>query len=160
MNLTCDLCNGPLEKVPNDTQMVCSVCGLIYAEERVQEKRLMAAKPMVNSPKAVDNAFDFQGTEQEYFAEILRREFPEYVLRENVQHRELTIPINHVLCQGDYPVIAIFLIDRNDSAAQFQANKATKILGAAGVSCISFVTKCRNEAPYVVQRVRSSLPKR
>lgn len=160
MNLTCDLCGGPLESIPDEGGAVCSVCGLFYAEDRLQEKRREMSAPVAKDTRIpLANAFDFPGTDQEYFSELLRREFSQYALRENVRHRELTIPISCVLCRGDSPVAAIFLVGRSDTNAQYQVNKASQILTPLGVPCLSFVTGCRNDASYVIQRVRGVLPK-
>ena len=156
LKLTCDLCEGKLQKHSNGA--VCSVCGLLYGQVRLQEKLALLPPEATQPQTPLTNAFDYPGTAQAYFSELLRREFPQYELRENVRHRDLIIPIHYMLCRGVQPIAAIFLIGRTDLTATFQVEKATRMFSASGVTCLHFFSDCRNDVPYVTQRIRSVLP--
>lgn len=121
---------------------------------------LKNARIVTGAPDQVSNAYNFPGTVGEYFAALLSDAFDEYEIRTGVACDGLKIPVNFMLCRDAQPVLAILLFDSNDSKARYQARKAVDIFAPEGISSIHFFENYRNDAPYVIDRVRTALGKR
>jgi len=115
------------------------------------------ARMVTGDPNPVANAYNYPGTVQEYFSALLLGTFGEYEIRGNLSRDELKIPVSYMFYQGGKPVLAVLLIDSNDRAARNEAVKAVRIFALEGVSCTYFYENYRNDAPYVIDRVRGAL---
>ena len=121
------------------------------------KKILKTARVVTGNRNPVANAYNYPGTVQEYFSQLLRSEFSQYEFRENVVRSELKIPVNYLLCRGGKAVLAVMLVDSNSSSARSQADKAARLFASEGAACICFFENYRNDAPYVIARVRKAL---
>lgn len=115
------------------------------------------ARMVTGNPNPVANAYNYPGTVREYFSHLLLGTFGEYEIRGNVPKDGLNIPVHYLFCRGGKPVLAVFLIDSNDSNARYYVEKAARMFALEGVSCTHFYENYRNDAPYVIDRVRSAL---
>lgn len=122
-----------------------------------QRKLLKTARMVTGDPNPVANAYNYPGTVREYFSNLLLCEFSQYEIHGDMPHDELKIPVSYLVCQGGKPVLAVFLIDSNDSKARYQVEKAARIFALEGVACTHFYENYRNDAPYVIDRVRGAL---
>ena len=118
---------------------------------------LKNAAMLTGVPDPVDNGYNYPGTMQEYFLHLLTAEFPQYQIVTDVTQEELKIPVSFMLYENNRPVLAVFLIDSTDSGARYQVTKAARIFSPEGVGCTHFFENYRNDASYVIQRVRSAL---
>lgn len=115
------------------------------------------ARMVTGEPNPVANAYNYPGTVKEYFSHLLLGTFGEYEIRSDVSKAGLNIPANYLFCKNGMPVLAVFLIDSNDSKARYQVEKAARIFAPEGVSCTHFFEDYRNDAPYVIDRVKGAL---
>ena len=115
------------------------------------------ARMVTGTPNPVANAYNYPSTVKEYFSHLLLGTFGEYEIRGDVPKDGLNIPVNYLFCKGGKPVLTVFLIDSNDSKARYQVEKAARIFAPEGVSCTHFFEDYRNDAPYVIDRVKGAL---
>lgn len=115
------------------------------------------ARIVTGDPSPVANAYNYPGTVQEYFSHLLSSAFGEYEIRRDVSREGVDIPVHYLFCRGGRPVLAVFLIHSNDKKACSQMKKAERIFPLEGVSCTHFYENYRNDAPYVIDRVRGVL---
>ncbi len=120
-------------------------------------KILRNARIVTGDKDPVVNAYNYPGRAREYFTYLTKREFSEYDVYTRVSHSDLTIPVDFVFQRGGKPVLALFVINSNDSAARYQVKKAARIFGEQGVATTHFFENYRNDMPYAVNRVRSAL---
>ncbi len=122
-----------------------------------ERKLLKNARLVTGAPNPVANAYNYPGTVLEYFSRLLRATFSEYEIREDVSRNEISIPIRYLFCRYGKPVLALFLLDSNDSQSRYQVEKATRLLAPEGIVCTHFYDNYRNDAPYVIDRIRGAL---
>lgn len=115
------------------------------------------AQIVTGAANPVANAYNYPGTVQEYFSHLLLGTFGEYEIRGDVPKDGVDIPVNYLFCRDGKPVLAVFLIHSNDGRARSQVRKAERIFALEGVSCTHFYENYRNDAPYVIDRVRDVL---
>lgn len=115
------------------------------------------ARMVTGDPNPVANAYNYPGTVREYFSHLLLGTFGEYEIRGDVSKDGLNIPVNYLFCKNGKPVLAVFLIDSNDSKARYQVEKAARIFAPEGVACTRFYENYRNDAPYAIDRVKDAL---
>ena len=115
------------------------------------------ARMVTGDRNPVANAYNYPGSVYEYFSNLLLGEFSQYEIHSDVPHKELEIPVSFMFYQGGKPVLAVFLIHSNDGKARSQVRKAKRIFALEGVSCTHFYENYRNDAPYVIDRVRDVL---
>ena len=145
--------------INDDPYMTCAKKGM-PAElflQKCPKKILKNARMVTGDPNPVANAYNYPGTTSEYFAKVLSCEFPNYELRKDVAQKELTIPVSFLLCREGKPVLAVLLINSDDSKARYQVKKAGKVFAANGIACTHFFDNYRNDMPYVIQRLHSAL---
>lgn len=105
----------------------------------------------------VANAYRFPGSVEDYFEDLLRKNFGEYTLQKQVECPGIKIPVSFMLLQNNRPVVAIFIFDSSDARSRYQAQKAEKIFGSAVIGCTHFFKEYRNDAPYVIDRIRAAM---
>ena len=120
-------------------------------------KVLRNARMVTGDPNPVANAYNYPGTVRQYFSKLLGSEFPQYEILMDVAHDALKIPVSYLLFRDGKPAVAVFLIDSNDSSARWQVEKAAQVFGGEGVACTHFFENYRNDAPYVIDRVRGAM---
>lgn len=115
------------------------------------------ARLVTGDPNPTANAYRFSGSVEGYFAEVLQKHFPEYTLQKQVDWPGLKIPVTFMLLKNGRPVVAIFVFDSHDARSRYQAQKAEKLIGGAYIGCTHFFKDYRNDADYVVDRIRSAM---
>lgn len=143
----------------NDSDQSCAKAGS-YVELYLDGSNLKALKRasvVTGAPKPQWNAYNFPGTVDDYFEQLLKHEFGDYEIRTNLRHPQLFIPVNFVLYRGGRPVAAVLLINSNDTTARWQAAKAVKVLSPAGVAATHFFNNYRNDASYVIDRIHKAM---
>lgn len=118
---------------------------------------LKNARRITGVPDPTPNAYNYPGTVREYFMNLLQLEFPQHVIREDVACQGLKIPASFMLYDSDKPTLALFLIDSKDSNARYQMEKAPEVLTPKDIACVHFFQDYRNDAPYVLKRLRSTM---
>jgi len=144
----------------NDDSAVASVKAGMPAELYLvscPRKVLKNAHMITGIPNPVANAYNFPGSVHEYFSTLIQQNFSNLRLLNRVPHRDLTIPVNYLFYRGDVPVLALFVINSNDNRARYQVQKAAKVLGAMNIGTTHFFEDYRNDAPYVIKRIRGVL---
>lgn len=145
--------------INDDPYMTCAKAGmpaelyLVKCPRKVRKN----ARMVTGNANPVANAYNYPGTVYEYFSNLLLGEFAGYEIHAAVPHDELDIPVSFMLCQGGKPVLAVFLIHSNDGKGRSQVRKAARIFAPEGVACTHFYENYRNDAPYVIDRVRGAL---
>ena len=111
------------------------------------------------APKKVPilKGYNYPDTVREYFDHLLMGTFNQYEIRTDVAKDELNIPVHYLFCKNGKPVLAVFLIHSNDSKARSQVRKADRIFAWEDVACTHFYENYRNDAPYVIDRVKDAL---
>jgi hypothetical protein len=145
--------------INDDPYMICAKEGM-PAELFLQhcpKKILKTARMVTGTPNPVANAYNYPGTTAEYFHKVLSCEFSQYTLSRDVSQKELAIPVSFLLHRDGKPVLAVFLIDSNDSKARYQVKKAVRLFASQGIACTHFFENYRNDMPYVIQRINSLL---
>ena len=125
--------------------------------ERVSPSQLQQVRTVYGTPTPIVNAYNYAGTEQQFFDFLLVNAFPQYEIFSDVQHSELKIPINYLFCKNGKPVLAVFLINYHSSQDIYYVKKATRIFSAEGISCTHFFDSFRSDTPYVIKRVQAAL---
>ena len=118
---------------------------------------LKKARIVTGDPEPVANCYNYPGTIREYFSDLLRSKFSEYTIRTDIRHDQIKIPADLVFCKDGKKILAVFLINSNNSQDRYQVEKAVRIYESEGISCIHFFENYRNDMPYVVQRIRRGL---
>ena len=116
---------------------------------------LKQARTLIGDRTPGVNAYQFPGTLDAYFTHVLQQNFADYTLQTQVAKEGLRLPANYLLLKNGQPVVAIYVISCDDSSARYQAQKAVEIFGQAGIGCTHFYSEYRNDAQYVVDRIRS-----
>lgn len=104
-----------------------------------------------------ESADHFFGTPQQFFAALLARDFRDFDVWADVRWGGVTRPISFLLCQGGKPQIALFMLDSWDGPDRWQVEKSMEICRGLGVTALQFFNDYRNEAAYVVRRIRQAL---
>ena len=118
---------------------------------------LKQARIITGAPNPVANAYRFEGSVEAYFADLLQKNFGEYTLQQNMQWPGLDKPITFMLMKDLRPVMAIFVVSSDDSSGRYWAEKAAKYFAQAGIGCTHFYKDYRNDAPYVIKRIREAM---
>ena len=144
--------------INNNPANTCAKAGMtagLYVDvPTFKRRKLKKASTVTGDRQPIANAYNYPGTVQEYFTDLLSAEFSQYEIRTNVDFAELDIPVNFMFCRAGNPVLAIFLSNSN---AGTKAEKASRILNAAGVVSVRFFDNYRNDAPYVIDRIKGAL---
>lgn len=139
---------------------------MYYAKEGMPAELFLAkcprrilknAKRITGIVNPTPSAYNFPGTVREYFMNLLLREYPQHVIREDVTCEGLKIPASFMLYHQGKPVLALFLIDSRDSNARYQMEKAPDVLTPEGIACVHFFQDYRNDTPYVRMRIGNAL---
>lgn len=125
--------------------------------KKCPKRILKNASVVTGDPNPVANAYNYPGTVYEYFSNLLLGEFSQYEIHSDVPHKELEIPVSFMFQQGGKPVLAIFLSHSRDARGDRQIAKAFRTLALEGIPCTNFYINYRNDAPYVIDRVRDAL---
>lgn len=145
--------------INDDPYMTCAKAGmpaelfLVKCPRKVWKN----ARRVTGIPNPVANAYNYPDTVREYFDHLLMGTFGEYEIRGDVPKDGLSIPVTYLFCRNRKPVLAVFLIDSNDSKGRSQVRKAERIFAPEGVACTHFYENYRNDAPYVIDRVKGAL---
>lgn len=145
--------------INDDPYMTCAKEGM-PAElflQKCPRKVWKNARMVTGAPNPVANAYNYPGTVKEYFSHLLLGTFGEYEIRGDVPHPDVKIPVSFMFYQGGKPVLAVFLVNSRDCKARFQAEKATWVDVMAGIACTHFYDDYRNDAPYVIRRIREAM---
>lgn len=121
------------------------------------KKVLKNARTVTGKPDPVANAYNYPGTVREYFYELFSATYSGCELRTQVPHAALNIPVSFMFYRNGAAVLAVFLVNSNDSKARAQVAKAARLLPKEGISCTHFYDNYRNDLPYVIQRVNAAL---
>ena len=125
--------------------------------KKCPKRILKNATAVTGDQNPVANAYNYPGTVYEYFSHLLPGTFGAYEVRENMPKIGLNIPVSYLFSRNGKPVLAVFLIHSNDSKAHSQVRKAERIFAQEGVACTHFYENYRNDAPYVIDRVKGAL---
>lgn len=115
------------------------------------------ARIVTSDPNPTPNAYRFPGSVEGYFADLLRKEFPDYTLQRQVEWPGLKIPVTFLLLKDGRPALGIFVVDSGDSRGRYQAQKGEQLLRNAFICGTHFFKDYRNDAPYVIDRIRAVL---
>lgn len=115
------------------------------------------ARLVTGHPNPAINAYRCDGSVEGYFADILSKNFAEYRMDKQVEWPGLKIPVTFMLMKNNRPAIAVFVFDSHDAKSRYQAQKAQQIFENADIGCTHFYKDYRNDAPYVIDRIRAAL---
>lgn len=148
--------------INDDPYMICAKEGMpteLFIDIPTRQRKILKTVRMVTGdPNPVANAYNYPGTVREYFSHLLLGTFGEYEIRGDVAKDGLNIPVTYLFSRDGKPVLAVFLINSNDSKARYQVEKAARIFAPEGVACTHFFENYRNDAPYVINRIKDALP--
>lgn len=105
----------------------------------------------------VESYHNHPGDSASYFNQLLEREFGDYQIQRGVPCNGVKIPVTYLLNKGSQPVVAVFVIDIHNETERYAVKKAAKVLAPYGIGVTHFIGNYRNEAPYVVERIRSTM---
>lgn len=126
-------------------------------EESISQKHTSAspaapAKPVPAGAPAAD-AYAFQGTTEEYFAQILQSRFPQYEIRRNVRFStplQDAVPVNFLIRSNGQSVLAVIVCDKH---LHGRRRLRDTIQACDGIPVQCYYTQFRNDANYVIQRL-------
>ena len=125
--------------------------------ERVPRNLLQTAVTVYGTPTPIINAYNYAGTTEQFFTYLLVNAFPQYEIYADVEHSELSGPVNYLFCKNGKPVLAVFVVNTHDSKGVYRIDKAARIFKADGISCTNFYANYRNDTPYVIKRIQAAL---
>ena len=105
------------------------------------------------------DVYSYQGSEEDYFAELFARYFPEYTI---VRDASVSAPDGDriepqfLFYRGGTPCLAIFLRD-NTEWRRKEVNYLQDTCRAQGIAALTFISNFANRADYVRGRVENEL---
>ena len=129
----------------------------LFVRERIPRKVLRSARLVTGVPDPVPSAYNAPGPVQDYFFRLLRQEFGECELRRDVILTDPAFPADFLLGRDNRPVGAVFLIRSDDTRARRHVERQVEALRAKGLGATHFFLDYRNDAPYVIRRLREAL---
>lgn len=118
---------------------------------------LRQARIITGVPNPVKSFYNYYGDIDAYFRHILEQYFGEYQIQYKVPCNGVSVPIDYVLNKDGRPVVGIFLMGERDEKWRYAARKAARVLEPYGIGVTHFFWNYRNDAPYVVERIRSAM---
>jgi len=92
-----------------------------------------------------------------YMENLLQREFADYKIENNVPCAGVSKPVTFLLSKDGRPVVAVYIIDLYNEKERYAVKKAARVLAPYGIGVTHFIETYRNDAPYVVERIRSAM---
>ena len=145
--------------INDDANMLCAKAGshvdlfLSSCPKRV----LNSAHSATGIARPEANAYNYPGTVQEFFTDLLRREFVGFQIQQNVPINGVRLPATYLLSKNGKPAAAIYLVHSNDDSGRYFASKAAGICAEQGYGCTHFFENYRNDTSYVVGRIKGVL---
>lgn len=130
----------------------------LWMRDHVPEYIMRNARIVTGVPNAVESAYNYPTPAvREYMEKLLRREFPDFQLEIGVPCNGVSIPVTFLLSKNSRPTVAVFVIDIDCSQEVTAVKKAAQILAPYDIGVTHFIESYRNDAPYVVERIRSAM---
>lgn len=153
-------------------------------EQYAASRQQAAPAPQATPNAQLVDLYSFRGTPYEYFNRLLHTNFPEYEIRTNVDPRSVLQisgtawtcrcgnrnytgkceqrgapqpreyqPITFMLYRNNMPSLAIILCTEQNAAIR----KTIEACGTMGAACQCYYTHFRNNASYIIDRIRTDL---
>ena len=114
-------------------------------------------------PAAKRNPYEYD-TDTDYFDKIITEDaFPGYTIERNVRPSRYDssahpscFPVTYLFSRGGVPVLAVFIMQTNQYRSMI-ARGTYKILDDNAIPYIRFFKGYRNEANYVINRIKENL---
>lgn len=132
------------------------MCANIYLE-KCSAKVIRGASVVTGCITPVINAYQYNGTTGAYFLHLLAQYFRDYNIATDSICNQTKQPVDFLLYQSGKPKIAIFLLHSSNSKGRNRVERAKTQLAPDGIACVHFYENYRNDAPYVVERIRQAL---
>lgn len=123
------------------------------------KKVAQEASIITGVPNPVESYYNSQNAASPlaYFENLLRREFSDYQLEKEVPCAGVKKPVTFLLSRNGQPRVAVFVVDRQSQFERHAVQKAAQVLAPYGVGVTHFYKFFRNDAPYVVERIRAAM---
>lgn len=133
-----------------------------YIKPFVEDRMETTAQTIQEAASQV-NLYNYPGDAMDYFFGLLSESFPSYHVEKNVTASRLGIgsasqdmPKNLLLSKAGSPALLILLLPKNS----YRLKRITELkqqCESVGISHMQFFLEFRNEAGYVVNRIRKAL---
>lgn len=127
------------------------------------EERMTSASPATEESSGKVTLYDHDGSAEEYFLNLLSDSLPGCTLEENVSSARLfsspsgvQAPRNILISRMGQPALLVLLLPKNGYRCKAVTEFKKKCDGA-GIRYLQFFLEFRNEATYVVNRIRQAL---
>ena len=127
------------------------------------EERMTSVSPATEKSSGQVTLYDHGGRAEEYFLNLLSDSLPGCTLEENVSSARLfsgpsgvQAPRNILITRAGRPALLILLLPKNGYRRK-AVTEFKKKCDSAGIRYLQFFLEFRNEADYVVNRVRQAL---
>lgn len=128
----------------------------LYLKE-CPKRILKKSNVLTGNRTPVANAYNYPGDVYEYFSHLLTGAFENYEIRRDMYQDDPYTPVTYLFYLNQKPILVLFLINSKDCAARTQVKRAARSCAQEGVACIHFYEDYRNDASYVINRVRDAL---
>lgn len=129
------------------------------ATERVQKSSRIPAvneAPVPAGAPAADG-YSFQGTVDDYFAQLISASFPQLRVFPNAQIAgPKDIPVSFLLYQNGQPKLAVILCGSQEYRSR-RVQNTVDACAARNIPVQRYYRQFRNKASYVVNRIQSAL---
>ena len=133
-----------------------------YIKPFVEDRMDTAARTVQEAASQV-NLYNYPGEAEDYFSGLLHESFPGYTVEKNVDAGRLGIggisqdmPKNILLAKAGSPALLVLLLPKNGYRLK-RIDDLKARCAQAGIAHMQFFLEFRNEAGYVVDRIRKAL---
>ncbi len=141
-----------LKKVKNVVDTVSAVAGQVQ-----NSSGSPAVEPKVPAGAPAPDGYSFRGTVDDYFAQLIATNFPQYrVFRNEPMAGHQNVPVSFLLFQNGEAKLAVILC----GSQEYRTRRVQSTVDACifrNIPYQRYYRDFRNEASYVVGRIRSAL---
>lgn len=113
--------------------------------------------PVSNIGDLPQDCYDYHGSVETYFLEVIRFAFPNLTVKRNQKiGPRRSAPVTFLLCRGEQPVLAIILCHKYDFGTDY-VNRTIYACRNERIPVQCYYEQFRNRAEYVIRRIRQGL---
>ncbi len=125
-----------------------------YSKEPIKRSiKTITGMPQTNA--AANDLYEYGGTEEQYFEELLRRNFADYAISKGPQDPNWKQTRSWLLTRNGKPALLVIASTKREDP--FAGEIRSEIYAYKGYRCVRFFIEFRNKADFVVGRIRNAL---
>ncbi|MBQ4047463.1 MAG: hypothetical protein IJC93_03735 [Clostridia bacterium] len=125
-----------------------------YSKEPIKRTiKTITGMPQTNA--AADDLYEYGGTEEQYFEELLRRNFADYAISKGPQDPNWKQTCSWLLSKNGKPALLVIASTKREDP--FAGEIRSEIYAYKGYRSVRFFMEFRNKVDFVVSRIRQAL---